>query len=154
MIDLAMTHLFHHSCRSSLQPWSWTCTHTCPACDQVICSFNFNSDYGINHFMMGSKVPYICVHIDYAPTLRFHLCNKLSTTSAQAYTNTMQWKWSGKRIIHKGRLPLPKRMNFRKSSKGGGVILNPKNYVAKFCHYRRYFGHEFRNFSENVSGIP
>ena len=47
---------------------------------------------------MGSKVPYICVHIDYAPTLRFHLCNKLSTTSAQAYT--LQWKLNGKRIIH------------------------------------------------------
>ena len=33
----------------------------------------------------------------------------------------------------KGRLPLPKRMNFRKSSKrGGGVIFNPKIYIAKF----------------------
>ena len=45
----------------------------------------------------------------------------------------------------KGRLPLPKQMNFRKSSKGGvGVIFNPKIYVADFCHYRRYFGHEFQ----------
>ena len=26
---------------------------------------------------------------------------------------------------------------------GGGVIFNPKNYIADFCHYR-YFGHEFR----------
>ena len=35
-------------------------------------------------------------------------------------------------------------MNFRKSSEGGGgVISNPKIYVADFCHYNRYFGHEF-----------
>ena len=33
-------------------------------------------------------------------------------------------------------------MNFRKSSKGG-VISNPKIYVADFCHYKGYFGHEF-----------
>ena len=39
-----------------------------------------------------------------------------------------------------------KLMNFRKSSEveGGGVIFNIKNYNADFCHYRRYFGHEFR----------
>ena len=33
---------------------------------------------------------------------------------------------------YKGCLPPPKRMNFRKSSKGEGVIFNPKIYVAKF----------------------
>ena len=27
-------------------------------------------------------------------------------------------------------------MNFRKSSQGGGVISNPKIYVADFCHYK------------------
>ena len=27
---------------------------------------------------------------------------------------------------------------------GGGSIFNPKIYVADFCHYRRYFGHEFQ----------
>ena len=27
---------------------------------------------------------------------------------------------------------------------GGGIIFNPKIYVADFCHYRRYFGHEFQ----------
>ena len=43
-----------------------------------------------------------------------------------------------------GCLTTPIRMNFRKSSEGGGVIFNPKNYIADFCHYRRYFGHEFR----------
>ena len=26
---------------------------------------------------------------------------------------------------------------------GRGVIFNPKIYIADFCHYRRYFGHEF-----------
>ena len=26
----------------------------------------------------------------------------------------------------------------------GGVIFNPKIYIADFCHYRRYFGHEFQ----------
>ena len=37
-------------------------------------------------------------------------------------------------------------MNFRKSPKGGGegVIFNPKIYITDFCHYRRYFVHEFR----------
>ena len=52
---------------------------------------------------------------------------------------------------------------------GWGVIFNPKIYVADFCHYRQYFGQEFRknlqydflkvrgdakavwNFSENSS---
>ena len=29
---------------------------------------------------------------------------------------------------HKGRVTLPNRMNFRKNSKGGGVIFNPKIY--------------------------
>ena len=52
----------------------------------------------------------------------------------------------------------PNLMNFRKSSKrGGGVIFNPKIYIADFCHYRRYFGHEFQEkfailFSENEGG--
>ena len=40
---------------------------------------------------------------------------------------------------------------------GGGVISNPKIYVADFCHYKGYFGHEFRRksatwFSENEGG--
>ena len=30
-----------------------------------------------------------------------------------------------------------------KFQKGGGVISNPKIYIADFCHYKRYFGHEF-----------
>ena len=49
-------------------------------------------------------------------------------------------------------------MNFRKSSEGGGGggFFNPKIYIADFCHFRRYFGHEFREkiairFSENSS---
>ena len=46
------------------------------------------------------------------------------------------------RDSNKGRIATPKRMNFRKSSEG--VIFNPKNNFADFCHYRRYFGHEFR----------
>ena len=78
----------------------------------------------------------------------------------------------------KGCLAHPKRMNFRKSPEGWRGIFNPKLYIADFCHYRRYFGHEFRKqicnmifrkwgggskavwtFSENssvldVSGIP
>ena len=43
----------------------------------------------------------------------------------------------------KGRVVLSKRMNFRKSSKRGGVISNPKIYIADFCHYKRFFGHVF-----------
>ena len=56
-------------------------------------------------------------------------------------------------VSNKGRIPLPKRMNFRKSSKGGGgVIFNPKIYVADFCHYRRNFGHEFqKKFATQLS---
>ena len=42
-------------------------------------------------------------------------------------------------------------MNFRKSSKGGGVIFNPKIYVADFCHYRLYFGHEFQKKICNIT---
>ena len=38
-------------------------------------------------------------------------------------------------------------MNFRKSSEGGEgrgeIISDPKIYVADFCHYKGYFGHEF-----------
>ena len=48
-------------------------------------------------------------------------------------------------------------MSFRKNSKGEGVISNPKIYIADFCHYKRFFGHEFRKktaiwFSENEAG--
>ena len=37
-------------------------------------------------------------------------------------------------------------------------IFNPKNYIADFCHYKWYFGHEFGKkiairFSENEGGI-
>ena len=44
-----------------------------------------------------------------------------------------------------------------KFRRGGGVIFNPKIYVADFCHYRRYFGHEFQKkfatqLSENEGG--
>ena len=47
-------------------------------------------------------------------------------------------------------------MNFQETSKEG-VIFNPKIYVADFCHYRRYFGHEFQKkiatqLSENEGG--
>ena len=39
----------------------------------------------------------------------------------------------------------------------GGIKFNPKNCVADFCHYKRFFGHEFRKksatwFSENEGG--
>ena len=48
-------------------------------------------------------------------------------------------------FLNYGRINQPKRMNFRKSSEGGWgrVISNPKIYIADFCHYKRYFGHEF-----------
>ena len=46
---------------------------------------------------------------------------------------------------------------FGKVPMGGGVISDTKIYVADFCHYKGYFGHEFRNksatwFSENEGG--
>ena len=31
-----------------------------------------------------------------------------------------------------------------KFRRGEGVIFHPKIYIADFCHYRRYFGHEFQ----------
>ena len=33
----------------------------------------------------------------------------------------------------------PNRMNFRKSSKGGGGIFNPKNYVTDFGNFKQDF---------------
>ena len=40
----------------------------------------------------------------------------------------------------KGRVTLPKRMNFQKNSKrGGGIIFNPKIYVADFGPFNRGF---------------
>ena len=33
---------------------------------------------------------------------------------------------------------------FSEKFQRGGGIFNPKIYVADFCHYRRYFGHEFQ----------
>ena len=47
---------------------------------------------------------------------------------------------------------------FGKVPKGGrGVISDPKIYVADFCHYKGYFGHDFQKksatwFSENEGG--
>ena len=44
----------------------------------------------------------------------------------------------GRSVLHKvpfdskGRVALPNRMNFRKSSKGGGHIFNPKIYIPDF----------------------
>ena len=44
-----------------------------------------------------------------------------------------------------------------RTGRGWGVISNPKIYVADFCHYKGYFGHEFWKksatwFSENEGG--
>ena len=36
-------------------------------------------------------------------------------------------------------MALPNGMNFRKSAKGGGVIFNPKIYVADFGNFKRGF---------------
>ena len=42
-------------------------------------------------------------------------------------------------IITKGRVPLPNQMIFGKSSKGWGVIFNPKIYVADFGNFKQGF---------------
>ena len=39
----------------------------------------------------------------------------------------------------KGRIPLPNRMNFWKSAKGGGVIFNSKIYIADFGNFKQGF---------------
>ena len=52
-------------------------------------------------------------------------------------------------MIHqiKGRIRLPKRMIFWKTSKGGGVIFNPKKDVADLGPLYRYF----QMFSEKIA---
>ena len=40
--------------------------------------------------------------------------------------------------LTKGPIRLPKGMNFHKSSKGGGVISDPTNHIAKFPSYWVY----------------
>ena len=42
----------------------------------------------------------------------------------------------------KGRVTVPKRMNFQKSSEGGGVISNPKINIAEFGPLNMTFLHE------------
>ena len=52
-------------------------------------------------------------------------------------------------------MTLPKRINFRKSSKGGrGIFFNPKIYLTEFGPFNRAFEHEIDKdnatcFSEN-----
>ena len=36
---------------------------------------------------------------------------------------------------------------FLEKFQGGGSISNQKNYVADFCHYKRFLGHVFRKKS-------
>ena len=40
---------------------------------------------------------------------------------------------------YKGRIPLTNQMNFWKSSKKGGVIFNPKIYLADFGNFKQAF---------------
>ena len=55
--------------------------------------------------------------------------NSMSCTKKMAFNRMTKW-----------RIPLPKRTNFRKSSKGGGgVISNPKIYFADFGPLNRAF---------------
>ena len=35
-------------------------------------------------------------------------------------------------LFPKGQVRVPKRMNFRKSSRGGGFVFNPEIYIANF----------------------
>ena len=51
--------------------------------------------------------------------------------------------WIGLSVL--GKLSPSKTDEFsEKFQRGGGVIFNPKIYVADFCHCRQYFGHEFQ----------
>ena len=43
---------------------------------------------------------------------------------------------------HTGRMVLQKRMNFRKNSKRGDVIFNPKIYIADFGDFEQFFEHD------------
>ena len=36
-----------------------------------------------------------------------------------------------------------------KFQRGGGVVSNPKIYVADFCHYKRFIRHEFRKKAQH-----
>ena len=51
------------------------------------------SDNGINHFIISSKVPCTCVDIDYAPTLRFHLCKYFVNHICTGIHYAMKMKW-------------------------------------------------------------
>ena len=42
-------------------------------------------------------------------------------------------------LFNKGRIPLQNQMNFWKSVKGGGVIFNPKVYIADFGNFKQGF---------------
>ena len=42
-------------------------------------------------------------------------------------------------IIHTGRVALSNQLIFRKSSKGGWVIFNPKIYIADFWNFKQGF---------------
>ena len=45
-----------------------------------------------------------------------------------------------KNTTSKGRIPLPNRMNFLNSAKGGGgVIFNPRIYIADFGNFKQGF---------------
>ena len=57
-----------------------------------------------------------------------------------------------------GRVAVPKRMNFRKSLKGGGVIFNTKNYISDFVPLYRALMRAFhtglyRGLSEKKSAM-
>ena len=56
----------------------------------------------------------------------------LNTQVSLALPMSVRW------LVGKGRMASPKRMNFRKSSRGG-VISNPKTYVADFGPLDRAF---------------
>ena len=53
----------------------------------------------------------------------------------------------------KGRMAVPNRMNFQKSSKGVWVIFNPKIYLAYFGPLNRVFTEKIKTcFSDNEGG--
>ena len=60
-------------------------------------------------------------------------------------------KYAAQVLLPKGRMAPPKRMNFRKSSKGWGLISNPKIYIAKFGPFNRAFS-AWKWYKRVVSG--
>ena len=79
--------------------------------------------------------------------LEYHMGHMRKRGHRAGWVNMISLRSSQKGVWSPGLgTPSPSKTDefSEKFQRGGGVIFNPKIYVADFCHYRRYFGHEFQ----------